>query len=215
MRKQLEAGEDPGMERKAEKRRKLVSRANTFEAVAREWYENQKSTWVATHAKDVLRRLEGNLFPTLEELPVSEVEPVDLLATVRKIEERGARDRFAQGGTTTRLVCPRWGGSAGGTGAAFEPWQPVRSESAGVQRVARPDPRRKSAEADQALQATGKTRQKGIGAHALRMPHTLYLCIKRMLYLVWVTARIQLASSYCGPACAFTRLGTLAEAFTV
>jgi len=56
------------------------------------WYENQKSTWVSTHAKDVLRRLEGNLFPTLGELPLSEVEPVDLLATVRKIEERGARD---------------------------------------------------------------------------------------------------------------------------
>ncbi|PLK47287.1 integrase arm-type DNA-binding domain-containing protein [Uliginosibacterium sp. TH139] len=91
-RKQLEAGTDPGSARKAEKRRALVSRANSFEAVAREWYSNQEPTWVATHAKDVLRRLESNLFPTLGELPLSEVEPADLLAAVREIETRGARD---------------------------------------------------------------------------------------------------------------------------
>jgi integrase len=91
-RKLLDAGQDPGIERKAEKRRHLVSQANSFEAVAREWFDNQAPTWAKTHAKDVLRRLESNLFPTLGELPIAQVEPGDLLAAVRVIEARGARD---------------------------------------------------------------------------------------------------------------------------
>ena len=91
-RKRLADGQDPGETRKAEKRARLLAAENSFEAVAREWYGKQVHTWVKTHAKDVLRRLEGNIFPALGHRPISEIEAPELLATVRKIENRGAYD---------------------------------------------------------------------------------------------------------------------------
>ncbi len=91
-REHLSAGLDPSTERKASKRRQQVAAANSFEAIAREWYQKQLHTWVATHANDVLRRLEGNLFPDLGACPIVEIEAPDLLACIGKIEKRGAYD---------------------------------------------------------------------------------------------------------------------------
>ncbi len=64
-RKLLADGVDPSAQRKTDKREAAGRAANSFEAVAREWYAKQAHTWVATHATDVLRRLESNLFPKL------------------------------------------------------------------------------------------------------------------------------------------------------
>jgi integrase len=91
-RKRLVDGQDPGEARKAEKRARLLAAENSLEAVAREWYGKQAHTWVKTHAKDVLRRLEGNIFPALGHRPIGEIDAPELLATVRKIESRGAFD---------------------------------------------------------------------------------------------------------------------------
>ncbi len=91
-RKSLTNGIDPGEQRKTEKREAAGKAANSFEAVAREWYEKQAKVWVTHHAADVLRRLEANLFPELGDRPIAEITAPDLLAAVRKIEERGAHD---------------------------------------------------------------------------------------------------------------------------
>ncbi len=47
---------------------------------------------MATHASDVLRRLQGNLFPEIGGMPIAEITAPMLLAAVRKIEQRGAHD---------------------------------------------------------------------------------------------------------------------------
>lgn len=91
-RKRLEANLDPAAERRAEKARRMVSAANSFEAVAREWYEKQAKHWVAGHADDVLRRLESNVFPTLGRRPISEIDAPELLGAIRPMEDRGAYD---------------------------------------------------------------------------------------------------------------------------
>lgn len=91
-RRHLEDGRDPSQERQAEKLRRQVASANTFEAVAREWYGKMKNGWVKHHADDVLRRLEKNLFPHIGKRPIGEIESFELLAAVRKIEDRGATD---------------------------------------------------------------------------------------------------------------------------
>lgn len=91
-RKLLADGIDPSAKRQADKREAAGRAANSFEAVAREWYAKQVPTWVATHATDVLRRLEGNLFPELGVIPIADLTAPVLLATVRRIEDRGARD---------------------------------------------------------------------------------------------------------------------------
>lgn len=91
-RRRLESGLDPSAERKASRHRQRVAAANSFEAVAREWYQKQLHTWVSSHADDVLRRLEINLFPDLGRRPIAEIEAPELLACIGKIEKRGAYD---------------------------------------------------------------------------------------------------------------------------
>jgi len=91
-RAKLENNLDPSAERKADKLRKQASSENSFEAVAREWYGKQLHTWVPGHSDDVLRRLEKNLFPHIGRRPIAEVAAPELLACVRKIEQRGAYD---------------------------------------------------------------------------------------------------------------------------
>jgi integrase len=83
---------DPSMKRKEDRRLAAHQAANTFEAVAREWYAKQKNVWVQTHAGDVLRRLEANLFPDLGARPIADITAPELLAAIRKIEHRGAHD---------------------------------------------------------------------------------------------------------------------------
>lgn len=90
--KQLSDGVDPSAKRKADEVAAKLSAVNTFEAVAREWYGKQVHTWAASHALDVKRRLETNIFPTLGARPIAELSPPEVLAAIRKIEHRGATD---------------------------------------------------------------------------------------------------------------------------
>jgi integrase len=91
-RKLLAGGKDPSAERKAEKREAKGRAANSFEVVAREWYGKQAHTWVESHASDVLRRLEANLFPEIGARPIADLDAPELLEAARKIEQRGAYD---------------------------------------------------------------------------------------------------------------------------
>ena len=91
-RNRLDSKLDPSAERKAEKLRGKAAAENSFEAVAREWYRKQLHTWVPGHADDVKRRLEKNAFPALGRRPIEQIEAPELLAAIRRIEERGAYD---------------------------------------------------------------------------------------------------------------------------
>ncbi len=91
-RKVLDADLDPSAERKAVNLRKKLANVNSFEAVALEWYNKQLHTWVEHHASDVKRRLESNIFPTLGKRPIDQINALELLETIRKIEARGAYD---------------------------------------------------------------------------------------------------------------------------
>jgi integrase len=91
-RKHLDNKLDPSAERKADKLRAKIALANSFEAVADEWYGKQSHIWVASHALDVRRRLDKNVYPFLGHRPIAEIEAPELLETVRKMEARGAHD---------------------------------------------------------------------------------------------------------------------------
>jgi integrase len=91
-RQRLDDNLDPAAERRADKARKMVASANSFEAVAREWYGKQTKHWVPGHADDVLRRLEMNAFPSIGRRPISQIDAPELLTALRPMEERGAYD---------------------------------------------------------------------------------------------------------------------------
>ncbi len=84
-------GIDPGASIKQEK---AEARANavTFEKVAREWLAKISPTWVDSHADKMTRRFEVELFPWLGALPIKDIKAAELLAVIRRIEARGAKD---------------------------------------------------------------------------------------------------------------------------
>lgn len=92
VRRLLADGKDPGAKRKSDKREIADRAANNFEAVAREWYQKQVHTWVPSHASDVLRRLEYNLFPEIGSTAIADLTAPVVLSALRKIEHRGAHD---------------------------------------------------------------------------------------------------------------------------
>jgi integrase len=85
-RKLLADGIDPGDKRKAE----TAAGAETFEAVAREWFAKFSTKWAAGHADKVIRRLERDVFPWIGSKPIAKLAAPDVLAVLRRIETRGA-----------------------------------------------------------------------------------------------------------------------------
>jgi integrase len=88
-RKLIAAGIDPSAKRKAEKIAGAERGANSFEIVAREWFEKYRPNWANSHAEKVIRRLERDVFPWLGNRPIAEITPPQLLTCLRRIEARG------------------------------------------------------------------------------------------------------------------------------
>jgi integrase len=83
-------GRDPVQVRKVEKLKALSPAGNTFKATALEWYAMKLDSWSSHYAIREKRNLEKDLFPFLGERAIGEIEAIELLATVRRVEERGA-----------------------------------------------------------------------------------------------------------------------------
>lgn len=90
-------GRDPVQARKVEKLKASNPGGDTFRAVALEWYDKQAPHWSPAHAGRSMRQLERDLFPWLGDRRLKDVEPVELLATLRKVEERGAVETADRG----------------------------------------------------------------------------------------------------------------------
>jgi integrase len=89
-RKLLADGVDPSQNRKAQKAARADLAANTFEVIAREWLQKFAATMTEKYWTGVLKRFERDIFPWLGARPISEITAPELLATVRRIETRGA-----------------------------------------------------------------------------------------------------------------------------
>ena len=88
----LAQGGDPSAERKEAKAITVAAereQAATFEAVAREWHARKTTDLTPGHRKKILARLEKQLFPYIGNIPLSKLEPADILAAVRHAEDRG------------------------------------------------------------------------------------------------------------------------------
>lgn len=83
-------GSDPVQARKIERLKTARPGGDTFKAVALEWYAKQAPQWSASHAERSLRQLERDLFPWIGTRVMTEIHPMELLAALQKVEERGA-----------------------------------------------------------------------------------------------------------------------------
>lgn len=90
-RKLLANGADPGETKKATKAAGADKAANSFEIIAREWWQTKKQPTLSEgHAARILRQLELDIFPWIGKKPVADLTAPDLLSAVRRIETRGA-----------------------------------------------------------------------------------------------------------------------------
>jgi len=90
--KLLQAGKDPGEERKAERREAVLNAENTFKSVAEEWRHANRARWTPDHAANTWSRLECHAFPSFGNRPIKAIKPADVLAMVKKIEAQGTTE---------------------------------------------------------------------------------------------------------------------------
>ncbi len=64
-------GIDPSLKRKAEKH----AGADSFEAVAREWYGSHECRWADSYSDHIIRRFERDIFPWLGNKPIKKISP--------------------------------------------------------------------------------------------------------------------------------------------
>ncbi|GKT26613.1 hypothetical protein AVHM3334_21505 [Acidovorax sp. SUPP3334] len=62
---------------------------NSFEHIAREWYQTRRDDWSPTYGQKIMRRLEVDVFPWLGAKPVNAITPPMVLAVLRRVEGRG------------------------------------------------------------------------------------------------------------------------------
>jgi hypothetical protein len=89
-RKQLADGIDPGVNRKAVKSSKAESAANSFEVIAKEWYERNMIDKSEHHQKRAMSLFQRDIFPYLGSKPIADIKAIELLSALRRIEARNA-----------------------------------------------------------------------------------------------------------------------------
>lgn len=88
----LKAGTDPSQQRQIDKATRNMAAESTFEALAREWHDTKVPGWSTSHADTTMKRLVKNVFPWIGRRPLIDINAPELLATLRRIETRGAID---------------------------------------------------------------------------------------------------------------------------
>ena len=83
-------GIDPVHAKKGVKLKAALQADDTFEAIAREWHSKRITNWSEVHAKTVMRRMERDLFPWIGKRPMAQLQAMELLAALQKIEDRQA-----------------------------------------------------------------------------------------------------------------------------
>ncbi len=88
----LADGLDPSLEKKRKRRQAVLDSTNTLEALAKDWWQHQKGTWSETHAARVWQRLNDNVLKELGHRSITDIDPQDIIAAIRRVENRGALD---------------------------------------------------------------------------------------------------------------------------
>ncbi|MCS5564740.1 MAG: integrase arm-type DNA-binding domain-containing protein, partial [Methylococcales bacterium] len=87
-RKLLINGVDPQVLKKKQKGINLE--AESFEAVAREWFAKFSPKWAESHSSKILGRLERDVYPYIGSRSIQEIRASELLQVLRRVESRGA-----------------------------------------------------------------------------------------------------------------------------
>jgi len=84
----LELGNDPGIDQDAER----LARSATFETIANEWMELQRGKLTLKTWENKFERFRAFVFPYIGQRPIATIKALDVLAVLRRIEERGRNE---------------------------------------------------------------------------------------------------------------------------
>jgi len=91
-RRMVANGVNPSEARKSQKA-VAVAESITFEFVFREWFAKFQTEWTPGTAADIFDRVTKNVLPWLGGRPLLEIKATEILAVVRRVEERGAPEQ--------------------------------------------------------------------------------------------------------------------------
>jgi integrase len=89
----LADGLDPLVQKRQEKVAARLGSNATFKALALEYLSNQRHALSPYYADQLQRRLERDIFPSLGRRPIAEIDALELLDVLRKVEKRGALEQ--------------------------------------------------------------------------------------------------------------------------
>ena len=95
-RMQIANGINPAKKKQEVKQAIIAAQQNTFQNIAREWYEKQLNRWKPNHAARVWRTLELDVFPYIGKIQIDLIAVRDVKAVIERIVERGALEAANQ-----------------------------------------------------------------------------------------------------------------------
>ncbi|MDN7807046.1 tyrosine-type recombinase/integrase [Burkholderia gladioli] len=182
-REQIAAGIDPGEAKKEARRAAEIAAANSFEAVAREWFDSQRPGWSDGYAEKVLNSLEVDVFPKIGPRPIAEIDSPQMLSIVREVEARGVRETAKRILQRSRAVF-QYGimtGRCARNPAADIDAQTVLKKGPGVRHMARV----KAAEIPQLMRDIDNYQGDLVTRLALRLMALTFLRTKEMIRAEW------------------------------
>jgi len=87
-RRALELRNDPGVQQEADR----LARSASFETVANEWMEIQRTKLTPKTFECKLERFRAFVFPYIGQRPIATLKALDILGVLRRIEERGRHE---------------------------------------------------------------------------------------------------------------------------
>ncbi len=78
------------IDQQLEKQSEIESnRGMTFEDLFKLWHKHNSEEWTYEHARDIWERIEKHLLPSLKNMPLDEIKPMDMIHVLKKIEQAG------------------------------------------------------------------------------------------------------------------------------
>lgn len=87
----LTNGSDPGQVKRAQKAASTERSANSYEVICREWLAAKRQVIEEGQYLKTLARQENDVFPWLGVRPIAEITAPEILAVLRRVDQRGAR----------------------------------------------------------------------------------------------------------------------------
>ena len=90
----LAAGINPSDSRKEKKLAQQDRLGNTFEVIAKEWYQRRYDLWAESYRTEMIATFEKDVFPYIGHRPIDSITPMELMSVLTRLEQRGATEKM-------------------------------------------------------------------------------------------------------------------------